>query len=217
MEAKVYNAAGEVLREVKLPDAVFGVAINPVAIQRAVTAQQDNARVAIAHTKTRSEVRGGGRKPWRQKGTGRARHGSIRSPIWVGGGITFGPRSDRNFAVRINRKEVRSALRMVLSAKAQDARVVLVDALASETAKTKPFAQMLAKLPSARSKNLLIVQEKPDRKTVIAARNLPQCSTILANSLNIRDVLKAQYLIMPEAALKVVAATFGKKYSHGTP
>lgn len=211
MQAKVYNASGEVLREVKLLDAVFGVTINPVVVQRAVTAQQNNARVAIAHTKTRSEVRGGGRKPWRQKGTGRARHGSIRSPIWAGGGITFGPRSDRNFSVRINRKEAQAALRMTLTAKAQDERILLLDALTNDAAKTKPFAQMLTKLPCAKAKNLLIVQATPDRKTVLAARNIPRCSTILADSLNIRDVLKAQYLIMPEVALKVIATTFGRK------
>ena len=211
MEANVYNAAGQVVRSVTLPEAVFGVTINPVVVQRVVQAQQNNARVAIAHTKTRSEVRGGGKKPWRQKGTGRARHGSIRSPIWAGGGITFGPRSDKNFAVRINRKEAQSALRMTLTAKAQDERILLLDTLLNDTAKTKPFAQMLSALPCAKAKNLLIVQAKPDRNTVLSARNIPRCSTILADSLNIRDVLKAQYLIMPEAALDVIATTFGKK------
>ncbi|MDD5110424.1 MAG: 50S ribosomal protein L4 [Patescibacteria group bacterium] len=153
LKAKVYNIEGKVVGERELPSEIFGQSMSSGILQQAVTAQAANARQVLAHTKTRGEVRGGGRKPWKQKGTGRARHGSIRSPIWIGGGITFGPRPDRNFHLKINRKVRRQALCISLSAKAQEEAILLVDDLKPLGAKTKLAATLLSSL-KLRSKKL---------------------------------------------------------------
>ncbi len=204
----VYNAVGETIRTVALDPAIFGLTPKPSLVQRAVLAQTANSRQTLAHTKTRSEVRGGGKKPWRQKGTGRARHGSIRSPLWVGGGVAFGPRSTRNFAVRINKKEARQALFMTLSAKVRAQQFVVLDALTIPERKTKHVATLLQRLPAVDAKRALVVQPAPDADFRLAARNLPRCATILANALNVVDVLRHDVLVLPEQSLDIIRRTF---------
>lgn len=208
-QAKVYNQEGSVVKTVDLDPRIFDVAVKSEVVKRAVVAQQSNSRQVLAHTKTRSEVRGGGKKPWRQKGTGRARHGSIRSPIWVGGGITFGPRNTRNFSVRINAKERQKALFMSLSAKAAAEKILLLDTVTLESPKTKMFAGILKKLPG-NGKSILFVQSAKDATLTKSARNIPKVSTIAADSLNIVDVLKHEYMVMPIDGLKVISNTFRK-------
>lgn len=206
-QTKLYNQEGNVIGTADLPDSIFNVTPGQQLVRRAVEAQQQNARVARAHTKTRSEVRGGGRKPWRQKGTGRARHGSIRSPIWIGGGVTFGPRKDRNFSVSLNKKERRKALFMGLTAKVKDDKLVVLDRLSLPSIKTKQFAAILSKLP-AKNRSTLVVQPQKDETIMKSARNLPKVSTIAARSLNIVDVLRHEYLLLPQESVKVLEATY---------
>lgn len=208
MELKVYNTQGEAVREVTLDPAIFNVPLKKELMQRAVLTQTSNARTAIAHTKTKAEVRGGGRKPWRQKGTGKARQGSIRSPQWVGGGIAFGPRSNRNFAMRLNKKESRKALFMSLSEKVRDHKLLLIEDLAFPEAKTKHVAQLLKKLPGVGTKKTLLVQATVHKDTYKSARNIPHVDTILANSLNLLDVLRHDVVIVPVAGLDVISKTF---------
>ena len=169
-----------------------------------------NRRKQIAHTKTRAEVRGGGRKPWRQKGTGRARAGSIRSPIWRGGGVTFGPRKEKVFKKKIPKKMKRKALFMILSAKVKNNLLILVDKLKLEKAKTKLMSQILTKLPSKKDP-VLIALPAIDKNLILAARNIPHIATIQVKDLNCLDLLSFKYLILPKDAIKVIKETFFKK------
>ena len=144
MNAKVFSKEGKETGSVTLPEAVFGVAWNPDLVHEVVVGMASNARTNSAHTKDRSEVRGGGRKPWKQKGTGRARHGSRRSPIWTGGGVTFGPRNERNYLLKINKKVRTKALASVLSKKLVDQEVIFVDSLSMDEPKTKEAKAIVA-------------------------------------------------------------------------
>ncbi len=173
MKVKVYNTKGETVGEQELDPQIFGVKINPVVVQQAVVAQQANARAPIAHTKGRGEVRGGGKKPWAQKGTGRARHGSIRSPLWRGGGITFGPTKFRNFSIKINKKAKRAALLMALSDRAQDQKIILLDKLELEKPKTKIAFAVLQNLKLRVRK----VRAEKDKKPA-AAEGLKKAETL---------------------------------------
>lgn len=208
VKAKVYNKEGKVIEEVKLEPKIFEVEIKPELVQQAVRTQLANKRVAYAHTKDRSEVRGGGRKPWRQKGTGRARHGSIRSPLWRGGGVTFGPRKDRNFALKMNKKAKRKALLMTLSDKAQNKKIVLLNKLEMPAIKAKDFIKIISKLPLKRT--ILTVLPKSDEKITKSARNIPYVKTIRADSLNIVDILSYEYLLCPKDTLTVINKTYLK-------
>ncbi|MDP2586784.1 MAG: 50S ribosomal protein L4 [Candidatus Komeilibacteria bacterium] len=203
MKVKVYNLAGEVLRDEELDAKFFGITPKPEVIQQAVEAQLANARTVLAHAKGRAEVRGGGKKPWKQKGTGRARHGSSRSPIWVGGGVTFGPTKERNFKLDINKKAKKRALQMVLSDKLNNERLILVDELTVEEPKTKKFNAILQKLP-LKGKSALVVLDKKNENIVISARNLPKVLTEGVDSLNVVDLLKYEYLLMPVKAVSKI-------------
>jgi len=210
----IYNTEGKKTGTAKLPSEIFDVKINTDLVHQAVVAQLANKRQVLAHTKDRGEVRGGGRKPWRQKGTGRARHGSIRSPIWRGGGITFGPIKERNFKKKINKKMKRKALFMVLSSKVKDNELVLLDKLEIKEPKTKLMAEILNKLNKVKSqkskvKSILIVIPKSDVNIVRASRNIPETKTIRADSLNVLDLLSFKYLLMPKEAIKVIEKTYG--------
>ncbi len=193
LTAKIYNMAGEVVGEEKLDPAIFGVKAKEGLIHQAVVAQMANRRQVLAHTKNRGEVRGGGKKPWKQKGTGRARAGSIRSPLWKGGGVIFGPRKNRNFKQKINKKMRRKALLMCLSDRAGEARIVLLDKLELVEFKTKKLLEILNKLPSKEKKTLLVLV-KDDKKIIKSAANLPYVKTIEARNLNVVDVLEYGYL-----------------------
>ncbi|MBU1146313.1 50S ribosomal protein L4 [Patescibacteria group bacterium] len=203
LKAKVYNMNGEVVGEEKLDAALFEVETKEGLVHQAVVAQMANRRQVLAHTKNRGEVRGGGIKPWRQKGTGRARHGSIRSPLWVGGGVTFGPRNDRNFHQKINKKMKRKALLMCLSDRAKDEKIILLDKLELENFKTKKFLEVLNKLPNKEKKTLLVLADN-DKKIIKSAANLSYLKTLESVNLNVVDVLNYEYLMLPVATLKAV-------------
>jgi large subunit ribosomal protein L4 len=203
----LYKQDGTSAGSIELDPTVFEVDAAPALVHEAVVAQQANARVAIAHAKDRGEVRGGGRKPWKQKGTGRARHGSRRSPIWVGGGVTFGPTRFRNFAMKLNRKARRKAICMVLSDKVAHDMLVAVDTLELAEAKTKAVAAMLGHLPS-KGKKTLIVSMPENKGVALAARNLPAVQTIPANALNVKDLLAYQTVVASKDAIELLTKTY---------
>ncbi len=201
----VYNSKGESAGEMSLDDAVFAVEIDPALVQFVMNAQRANAHVPFAHTKGRKEIRGGGRKPWRQKGTGNARHGSIRSPLWRGGGVTFGPTNARNQAKKVNKKERRAALRMVLSDKVAEKAFIVVESLKDTEGKTKNLATVLQKLPAKEKSTLIAVNEK-DAALTRAAQNIPKVNTVLADSLNVLDLLQYQYVVIDKAGVETLSS-----------
>jgi len=182
-----------VVRDVELPEALFGVPFNAALVHQALVMYQLNRRQGTASTKVRSEVAGGGRKPWRQKHTGRARHGSIRSPIWRGGGVTFGPKP-RSFRRDMPKRMRNLALRCVLSQKARDLQVVLIDSFQGLEGRTKNMAQILQRLDVGGS--ALIVTREPERNVVLSAHNLPKVWTLPVNQLNAQELLKRQTLVI---------------------
>ena len=209
MKIVVYNVEGKEIGNALLPKEIFDVKMNPDLVHQVVVSQMSNRRQITAHTKDRSEVRGGGRKPWRQKGTGRARHGSIRSPLWKGGGVTFGPRKDKVFKKEIPNKIRRKALFMVLSEKVRKNLLVLLDELKVGKPRTKEIIRILQKLPC--EKNCLIISPSHDKNLILSARNIPQIATIEARNLNVLDVLSSRYLLMPKDAIKIIKETFLNK------
>jgi len=207
-KVKVYNLNGEVVREEELSAEIFDIEIKPTVVQQVVEAQLANSRQVLAHTKGRGEVRGGGIKPWRQKGTGRARHGSIRSPLWVGGGVTFGPTKLRNFTKSVNKKVKQKALCMVLSDIVKHNSLILVEELAISEPKTQQLAALLEKLP-VKNKKTLIVLEKKNENIISSSQNLPEVETAPVQSLNVVDLLKAECLLMPVKAVGKIGAHYG--------
>lgn len=204
-----YNMEGKKIGTATLPPEIFDVKMNTDLVHQAVVAQLANSRQKLAHTKDRGEVRGGGIKPWRQKGTGRARHGSIRSPIWRGGGVTFGPTKERIFKKKINKKMKRKALFMVLTSKVKDDELVLLDKLEIKEPKTKLMAKVLEKLLEKKQKSALVVIPKKDENIIKANRNIPYIKILRADSLNVLDLLSFKYLLMPKEAIKVIEKTYG--------
>lgn len=209
MKYPVYNSQGDKIKDVELSSRIFGVKVKPEVIHQVVVAQQANSRQVLAHTKTKDEVRGGGKKPWKQKGTGRARHGSSRSPIWVGGGVTFGPRSNRNFTKAVNKKQKQLALAMCLSDKVNDKVLVVFDKLAVATGKTKALSAWLKEIKNkvesiGKSKKFLLVLDNNDKQTINSALNLSSVNTILANSLNCVDLLKYDAVLTSEKAVEMI-------------
>lgn len=212
MKTILYNQQGENIGQAELPTEIFGLKMNPDLVHQAVTAQTANSRKVIAHTKDRSEVRGGGKKPWRQKGTGRARHGSIRSPLWRHGGVAFGPTKERVFSRKINKKMKTKALLIALSSKVRDQEMVLLDKLELAEARTKKMAELLKNLKTKINKDfnkgVLIVLAKSDRSIVRASRNIPKVKILNADGLNVLDVLSHKYLLIPQEAIKVIEKTY---------
>ena len=206
MTTKLFNQEAEEVGTVELPEQVFNVKIDDDLIHHVVVAQMANARHSIAHTKGRGEVRGGGKKPWRQKGTGRARHASIRSPIWKGGGVAFGPTKERNFSQKVNKKTARKALAMVLSSKMRDGELRLLDRLAFSEPKTKAGAAVLKKFAVS---SVTIVTPAKDRMLERAMRNIPRTGILSADSLNIKDLLGKKYLMLLQDALPVITKHYG--------
>lgn len=204
---KLYNQDGKETGQVELDASLFDVAIEPGVVHEAVVAQMANSRVAIAHTKDRSEVAGTGKKPWKQKGTGRARHGSRRSPIWIGGGITFGPRNTRNFSVKINKQTRRKALAMVLTDKVKDGKFIVVEQLQVPEGKTKTLAQLLSKLPIAGKKTLILV-EPENRDVSKAARNITNITTLPINTLNVVELLKKPNVLISREGVDILARLY---------
>lgn len=198
---KLLNQTGSELGEVTLNDQVFGIEPNEAVVFDAVVAQRAANRQGTHKVKNRSEVRGGGRKPWRQKGTGRARHGSNTSPIWRGGGIVFGP-TPRSYDKKMNRKERRLAIKSILSTKVIDNELIVVDHLELEAPKTKEFKNVLNSL-EADHKALVVVSELSDN-LILASRNLKGVKVIEANELSVLDVIYHDHLIMTQEALEQV-------------
>jgi large subunit ribosomal protein L4 len=197
----VYNTDGKKVKEHDLPEYLFNVAPNHDVIHQVIVAQQHNHREVLAHTKNRSEVRGGGIKPWRQKGTGRARHGSIRSPLWKGGGVTFGPRNNRNFTKLINKKTARQALAMILSDKVANNQFVVVDALNLPEVKTKALVNTLERLPTKGAKSLLLLS-KNEKDLKRAGENLDTIKTYKADSVNAEAAIACPWIVISEEGLK---------------
>jgi large subunit ribosomal protein L4 len=208
MKIDLYTQSGDKKGTVDVSDAMFKVVVNDELIRLSVIRQLANRRQANAHVKTRAEVRGGGKKPWRQKGTGRARFGSSRNPIWRGGGITFGPRNVRNYSLDMPKRARRSALFSCLSQKAANSKVFALDAYKTKDPKTKDFAAMVKKLPAGR--NLLLVLDKKDEVLEKSASNLPDVKTILVDYLNPYDLLAYDNVMFMESSLKRAEELFLK-------
>ena len=209
MKAIVYNQKGEKVGDISLPKEIFDVKLNSDLLHQVVVSQMANKRQITAHTKDRSEVRGGGKKPWRQKGTGRARHGSIRSPLWKGGGVTFGPRKDRVFEQDIPKKMRRKALFMVFSEKAKDNLLVILDKMQMDKPKTKEFAKILRKLP-CKENSCLIALSEYNKKVFLSARNIKKTNIAEARNLNVIDLMSSKYLLMEKDTIKTLEKTFFK-------
>jgi len=210
LKVNVYNQSGEVTGDVNLSQEIFGIKPNPDIVRQVVEMKLAGLRKPIAHTKTKGEVRGGGKKPWKQKGTGRARAGSIRSPLWRGGGITFGPRSNANFTKKVNKKIERKALFMVLSDKLSNNKLVVVDKFIIKNIKTKDFLNnVIKKLPSNEEKTL-ILNDKYSKSLFFSARNLPFLKINRINNISLIDLLNYSFLIITKGALKVLEETYKK-------
>ena len=209
MKYPVYNKEGKEEGEVALPKEIFEVKLNADLVHQIVVSQMGNKRQISAHTKNRGEVSGSGKKPWRQKGTGRARHGSIRSPLWKGGGVTFGPRNDKIYEREVPKKMRRKALFMVLSQKAKEKNLIILNKLEIETPKTKTVAKSLSKLP-CKNQSLLIALPKYDKNVFLSARNIKKTGISEARNLNIVDLMTYKYLLMTKDSIKTIKETFLK-------
>ncbi len=212
-KVKLYNQKAEAIGEQELNDRIFAVALNEGLVHQAVVTQLANERQVLAHTKGRADVRGGGKKPWKQKGTGRARAGSSRSPIWIGGGVTFGPLNNRNFSKKINKKMKQQALYMALTDKLAHSQLMLLDKVEFAEAKTKPFGEMLKNIETkvltreAKTKrSALVVLAGKHENTQLSGRNLAGVEVINLDNLNIVDVLKYRDLIMTVDGVKKLEA-----------
>ena len=206
----VHNLEGEKTGTINLPGNIFGIEINSDVIYQVVNAQYANSRFHLAHTKNRGEVRGGGKKPWRQKGTGRARHGSIRSPLWRGGGVTFGPIKDENYSRKINKKIRRKALLMVLSSKVIDKELIVLDELKISEVKTKSMANIISKnFKQEKRPQILLTLAKKDDSIMKATKNIANIKTILSDSLNVIDLLSFKYLLLDKESIGVIEKTYG--------
>lgn len=223
IKINTFNQKGETTGDINLSEKIFGVAANEALVHQAMIAQMGNERQVLAHTKDRSEVRGGGKKPWRQKGTGRARAGSSRSPIWMGGGVTFGPRSDRNFKKDINKKMKQKALFMVLSDKVKSKGFAVLEKIEAKEFKTKEMDALVKlleknvfKAESGKEKakketaekaktpktSILIIIDKKDEKVKYSTRNLVGVKQINFENINILDLLKYRNLLMTKEGVK---------------
>jgi len=219
LKVKVYNQAAEAIKDLELPDKVFGVKPSAELLHQAVVAQQANARQVLAHTKDRSEVAGSGKKLWKQKHTGRARMGSVRSPLWRGGGIVFGPTNGRNFSKKINQKMKQKALFMALSDKVAAGTFLVLDSLAVAEYKTKQFNGVLSALEKKVLKNerrdVLVLNDSKDEKTQYSARNLSGVKIINLENINLVDILNYKNLLLSEAAVTALATRYGKTAASG--
>lgn len=209
MKVKIYNQSAKETGTVELPDSVFGLKWNADLVHQVVTSQAANLRRGTAHAKDRAQVRGGGRKPWRQKGTGRARHGSIRSPIWRGGGVTHGPLKEKNYAKKINKKMAKKAFYTVLSAKARDNEIIVLDDLKFAEPKTKLAAEMFSKFEKnkdfqniKKGNGALVALKEKDEKVKRAVRNLPFAEIDEARNLNAHKVLQYKFMVLPQKVLE---------------
>lgn len=206
MKIEIYNQKGEVAKTMELPKSIFQVEVKEELVHQALIRQLANSRNPIAHTQTKGEVSGGGRKPFRQKGTGNARQGSITNPHFVGGGVAFGPRNNRNYELDMPKKQRRKALLMALSVKAQEKKIFGLDEYTDKDAKTKNIATLISKLPVNR--NLLIVLPESNQLVKKVTRNLPYVKTITVPYLNIHDLQKYDSICLFGASVEKIQTTF---------
>ena len=200
----VYNMEGKQIDTIELNDAVFGVEVNEHLVHMAVVQQLANKRQGTQKAKTRSEVSGGGRKPWRQKGTGHARQGSTRAPQWTGGGVVFAP-VPRDYSFKLNKKEKRAALKSALTSKVQDQKLIVVDELKFDEIKTKNFAAVMNNL---NAKKALVVLADNDEKVMASARNIADVQTALTNTINVYDIMKANNVVLTKDAVAKIEEVY---------
>ena len=200
----VYNMEGKEVGTIELNDAVFGVKVNEHLVHMAVVQQLANNRQGTQKAKTRSEVSGGGRKPWRQKGTGHARQGSTRSPQWAGGGVVFAP-VPRDYSFKLNKKEKRAALKSALTSRVEAGKLIVVDELKFDEIKTKKFQAVLDNLKVSKA---LVVLAENDEKVVMSARNIPAVKTALTNTINVYDILKGDTLVLTKDAVAKIEEVY---------
>ncbi|NSI70996.1 50S ribosomal protein L4 [[Eubacterium] rectale] len=200
----VYNMEGKEVDKIELNDSIFGVEINEHLVHMAVLQQLANKRQGTQKAKTRSEVRGGGRKPWRQKGTGHARQGSTRSPQWTGGGVVFAP-TPRDYSFKLNKKEKRAALKSALTSRVVENKFVVVDELKLDEIKTKKFVEVLKNLNVEKA---LVVLNDMDEKVIASAANIPTVKTTQTNELNVYDVLKYDTVVVTKAAVATIEEVY---------
>ena len=203
-KVSVYNIEGKVVGDMELNDAVFGVEINEHLVHAVVVAQLANKRQGTQKAKTRSEVSGGGRKPWRQKGTGHARQGSTRAPQWTGGGVVFAP-TPRDYTIKLNKKERRLALKSVLTAKVQENKFIVLDELKLDEIKTKKFQAVLDNLNVNKA---MVVLNENDKNVVMSAKNIPNVITAQTNTINVYDILKYNTMIVTKAAVETIQEVY---------
>ena len=200
----VYNMEGKEVGTMELNDAVFGVEVNEHLVHAVVVAQLANKRQGTQKAKTRSEVSGGGRKPWRQKGTGHARQGSTRAPQWTGGGVVFAP-TPREYTIKLNKKERRLALKSVLTAKVQENKFIVLDELKLDEIKTKKFQAVLDNLNVNKA---MVVLNENDKNVVMSAKNIPNVITAQTNTINVYDILKYNTMIVTKAAVETIQEVY---------
>lgn len=214
LKIKVYNQSVEAVKDLELADKIFGVEANNELLHQAVITQMANTRQVLAHTKDRSEVSGGGKKPWKQKGTGRARVGSSRSPIWIGGGVTFGPTKNRNFKKKINQKMKQKALFMAFSDKFATNSLLILDSLEFTEYKTKKFNTLLTALEknvlNNTRRDILVINEAKEEKAKYSGRNLKGVKIINLENINLVDLLNYKNLLLTESVVKVLTDTYNK-------
>ena len=201
---KVYNIEGKEVGTMELNDAVFGVEVNEHLMHLAVVSQLANKRQGTQSAKTRAEVSGGGRKPWRQKGTGHARQGSTRAPQWTGGGVVFAPKP-RDYSVKMNKKEKAAAIKSALSSKVAEEKFIVVDGLAFDEIKTK---KMVAVMDNLKLDKALVVLDKKDENVILSARNIPTVRTALANAINVYDIVKYDALVITKDAVAQIEEVY---------
>ena len=200
----VYNMGGKEVGKMDLNDAVFGVEINEHLVHMAVVQNLANKRQGTQKAKTRAEVSGGGRKPWRQKGTGHARQGSTRSPQWKGGGVVFAP-TPRDYSFKLNKKEKRAALKSVLTSRVQDNKLIVLDELKLDAIKTKEFKKVMDNLKVGKA---MVVIDGQDENVILSARNLPTVNTAMAENINVYDILKGDTLVLTKDAVAKIEEVF---------
>ena len=203
-KVSVYNTDGKEVETIDLSDNIFGGEINEGIVHKAVVAQLANKRQGTQRALTRSEVRGGGRKPWRQKGTGHARQGSIRAPQWTGGGVVFAPKP-RDYSQKMNKREKQIALFSVLTSKVQDEKFIVVDNLEMDAPKTKAFVQVLNNLKAEKA---LVVTNEKNENLVLSARNIPDVKTVPTNAINVYDILNHDSLVITKDAVKAIEEVY---------
>ncbi len=200
----VYNIEGKEVDKLELNDNVFGVEINEHLVHLAVVSQLANSRQGTQSAKTRAEVSGGGRKPWRQKGTGHARQGSTRSPQWTGGGVVFAPKP-RDYSMKMNKREKQIAMKSALTSKVQDSKLVVVDEFKLDEIKTSKFVEILNNLKAPKA---LVVTKDKDEKVILSARNIPTVKTTMTNAINVYDILKYDALVMTKDAVAAIEEVY---------